>query len=209
MQCTIWMIFSSWGPAESTTCQRDLTTTLTTCVDLGFPVAPEKTEGPTTRLTFLGIEIDSGASQIRLPQEKLVALQATVSQWMNKAGSRSSCKKRDLLSLIGLLQHATAVVRPGRAFDRSLIDAASTVQHPDHWVHLNLIARSDIAWWHTFVQAWNGVSLMPFPQPSRYMTSDASGSWGCGAAFTICGSRRSGRQAGHGCQSHPRSWFQS
>ena len=162
------------GPAESTTCQRDLTTTLTTCVNLGFPVAPEKTEGPTTRLTFLGIEIDSGASQIQFPQEKLVALQATISQWMNKAGSRSSCKKRDLLSLIGLLQHATAVVRPGRAFVRSLIDAASTVQHLDHWVHLNLMARSDIAWWHTFVQAWNGVSLMPFPQPSRYMTSDAS-----------------------------------
>ena len=171
------------GPAESSICQRDLTTSLTTCDDLGFPVAPEKTEGPATRLTFLGIEIDSAARQIRLPQEKLVALQATVSQWMIRAGTRSSCKKRDLLSLIGLLHHATAVVRPGRAFVRSLIDAASTVQQLDHWVHLNLMARSDIAWWHTFGQAWNGVSLMPPPQPSRYLTSDASGSWGCGAAF--------------------------
>ena len=141
------------GPAESTTCQRDLTTTLKTCEDLGFPVAPEKTKGPTSRLTFLGIEIDSAAHQIRLPQEKLVALQATVSQWMIRAGTRSSCKKRDLLSLIGLLHHATAVVRPGRAFVRSLIDAASTVQQSDHLVHLNLMARSDIAWWHTFVQA--------------------------------------------------------
>lgn len=84
---------------------------------VGFPVAPEKTEGQTT-ITFLGIEIDSQVGQLRLPQEKLVHLLAIVKQWMrqgNHLAPHSSGKKRDLLSLIGLLHHASSVVRPGRA----------------------------------------------------------------------------------------------
>ena len=36
-----------------------LATTLALCEELGFPVAEDKTEGPSTTLTFLGIEIDT------------------------------------------------------------------------------------------------------------------------------------------------------
>ena len=48
------------GPPSSKTCQAALCSTLSTCEELGLPVAPEKTEGPGTVLTFLAIEIDSG-----------------------------------------------------------------------------------------------------------------------------------------------------
>ena len=94
---------------------------------------------------------------------------------------RGSGKKRDLLSLTGLLSHAASVVRPGRAFLRGLIDTASTVQDLDHWVHLNADARADLAWWHTFLQTRNGISIMPPTGAPFFLTSDASGSWGCGA----------------------------
>lgn len=83
------------------------------------------------------------------------------------------------MSLIGLLNHAATVVRPGRAFLRSLIDASSTTANLDHWVHLNAVARADIAWWHTFLQRWNGISLLPPATPSVSIISDVSGSWGC------------------------------
>ena len=46
------------GPPRQPACHQALSTTLALCEELGFPVAPEKTEGPTTSLTFLGIEID-------------------------------------------------------------------------------------------------------------------------------------------------------
>ena len=45
--------------------------TLTTCEELGIPLAPRKSVGPTTCLTILGIEIDSIAKEIRLPHDKL------------------------------------------------------------------------------------------------------------------------------------------
>ena len=147
------------GPAGSPLCGQALQTTLTLCNELGFPVAPEKTEGPAITLTLLGIEMDSVAGQVRLPHDKLDRLLTTISQWMKLADDptpRGTGKKRDLLSLIGLLNHAAAVVRPGRAFLRGLIDATTTVQDLEHWVHLNRSVRADIAWWHTFLRTWNG-----------------------------------------------------
>ena len=59
---------------------------------------------------------------------------------------KASGKKRDLLSLIGLLSHAATVVRPGRPFLRSLIDAAATTSELGHYVHLNSSARADVTW---------------------------------------------------------------
>lgn len=50
-------------------------------------------------------------------------------------------------------------------------------------MHLNASARADIAWWHIFLQAWNGISVMYPSAATTLMTSDASGSWGCGATY--------------------------
>ena len=118
------------GPPGQSSCAEALSITLTLCEELGFPVAEDKTAGPTTVITFLGIEIDTLQQQVRLPQDKLCRLTSTIASWMSHTEQptpRSSVKKRDLLSLLGLLQHAATVVRPGRAFLRSLINTAATV----------------------------------------------------------------------------------
>ena len=63
---------------------------------------PEKDEGPATTLPFLGIELDSIALEFQLPLDKLQRLKEVLGSWRD----RHSCKKRELLSLIGLLSHA-------------------------------------------------------------------------------------------------------
>ena len=97
-----------------------------------------------------------------------------------RGAHRRSGKKRYLLSLIGVLQHVATVVKPGRTFVRSLIDASTTVKSLEHYIHLNAHARADIMWWHLFAQLWNGTSLLPSAEPTQATYSDASGSWGCG-----------------------------
>ena len=142
--------------------------------------------GPLTTLTFLGIQIDTASLQLRLPQEKLQRLVALLNEWMRGGPTptpRRSGTKRDLLSLIGLLNHAVSVVKPGRTFLRSLIDASTSVRALDHHVHLPARARADIAWWYTFLQSWNGVSLLLAADPSQLTLSDASGSWGGGVSW--------------------------
>ncbi len=51
--------FAVVGPPNSKACQRYLDILTRTCRELGVPLAPEKQEGPSTTLIFLGIEIDT------------------------------------------------------------------------------------------------------------------------------------------------------
>ena len=50
-------------------------------------------------------------------------------------------------------------------------------------ISLNMGFRADLAWWQMFLEQWNGVSFLlpPAHLPKMEVTSDASGSWGCGA----------------------------
>lgn len=151
------------------------------CGRLGVPIAAHKSEGPTTCITFLGIEIDTISGQLRLPEDKLQRLRALLDNW----GDRRHCERKQLESLIGLLNHACKVVRSGRSFLRRMIDLLHSVHHPPHSkipIRLNKGFRSDLAWWSMFVRDWNGVSFL---QPPAHLSqvelySDASGSWGCG-----------------------------
>ena len=101
------------GPKDSAQCQQAVKTALATCRELGVPVAPEKLEGPATNITFLGIQFGTQTMQLSLPPEKLQRISQELARWSRSA--RGYRTKRDLLSLIGLLQHAAFVVRPGRA----------------------------------------------------------------------------------------------
>ena len=173
------------GAPASQECQQALKVALQVCQQLGVPIAAHKTEGPGTLLVFLGIEIDTRAMEVRLPTEKLHRLQQEIEKWQY----RRACTKRELLSLIGQLQHACCVVRPGRSFLRRMISLSSTVKEPHYRVRLNREFRSDLQWWACFLPTWNGRSMMTGILPTFHagvLTSDASGSWGCGA-FTSSG----------------------
>ena len=62
------------GNSGSDECVQNLLALVKWAEWLGFPLVVEKVEGPSTTLTFLGIEIDTNALILRLPEEKLVAL---------------------------------------------------------------------------------------------------------------------------------------
>ena len=176
--------FITAGPAHTQECKQNLDLLVNTCEILGFPLAADKQEGPATCLVFLGIEVDTTSFELRLPAHKLSRLKATLHKWSHL----KTCRKKELQSLVGLLHDASVIVRPGRTFLRRLIDLIKSA-HPrpaNSFLRLNLAARSDILWWRSFIESWNGLSMM---QPSRIqnpdivLTSDASGSWGCGAYY--------------------------
>ena len=111
-------------------------------------------------------------------EAKLQRTLALVQEWVGKRG----CRKRELESLLGHLQHAATVVRPGCTFVRRLIELVGAFQRGDHWIRINALTRSDIQWWLRFMEGWNGITLMPIARPEAVpLESDASGSWGCGA----------------------------
>ena len=158
-------------------CALNLQTALDVCQQLGVLVAMHKCEGPSTKLTFLGIQIDSEAMQLSLAEDKLSHTLALVLAWRSK----KAATKHDLQSLIGHLSHAATVVQHGRTFLRRMIDTMKTAKWPHHHVRLLAEFRSDLLWWATFLPKWNGKSMLRQPEPAFTVTSDASGAWGCGA----------------------------
>ena len=121
--------------------------------------------------------------EMRLPEEKLSELKLLITKWL----SRKSGKKRELLSLIGKLSHVAKIIAPGRIFLSRMINVAHKVKHLDHWVHLNQEFKSDLTWWKTFIDTWNGLGMMQSVAanwtPRFTFSTDASGSWGCGACW--------------------------
>ena len=62
------------GPSDSQACGKSLSSMLSLCDTLNIPLKPEKMVGPTTSLTFLGVELDTTSMTARLPQDKLTSL---------------------------------------------------------------------------------------------------------------------------------------
>ena len=170
------------GPPHSTVCQQNVDIFISLCAELGVPLAPDKLEGPSTSLTFLGIILDTEHMEIRLPRDKLARIQQLLTSWL----PRRKARKRQILSLVGTLQHATKVVRPGRAFVSRMYSTAAKLRQMHFTTRLNKSFRSDLLWWHTFIQSWNGFSILRHPavsHPDVYAQTDASGVWGCAAVL--------------------------
>ena len=165
-------------PSAPTQCSTQLQTAIVLCELLGFPVAMHKVETPSLVLTFLGLELDSIKQEVRLPKEKLIRLKALLQSWQR----RRSASKHQLQCLLGHLHHAASVVRPGRSFTHSLLQALKRFNQPSHktqWVRLSAQARDDLAWWDMFLHEWNGIAYYDKPHKHVKVVSDASGSWGC------------------------------
>ena len=125
--------------------------------------------------------MDKVVIKTRLPHDKLEQMYNTVITWLKK----KKATKRETLSLVDLLQHATKVVQCGRPFLSRMYATAAKVKQLEYYTHINRDFRSDLYWWNTFLISWNGLSLLrniPIA-PQCHIYIDVSGSWGCGAVF--------------------------
>ena len=86
---------------------------------LGVPIAYEKTEGPTTKICFLGLEIDSEEMVVRIPMPKI----KEITQKIEGLLAHAKCTLKQMQSLIDSLNFACRAITPGRPFCRRLINA--------------------------------------------------------------------------------------
>ena len=128
------MTFSSLG-SPSLLDVLTLRIALDACQLLGVLVAPHEVVGPATVLTFLGICLDTVKMKIliHLPGYKLARLQDCIHSWE----SERECIKRDFLSLLGLLHHASKVVPLGATFLRRVIDTSMLATQNHYYIHLD------------------------------------------------------------------------
>ena len=163
---------------KHTTCQSHLQTFIQLCADLGVPIKHSKTVFPTTQMEAHGVLLDSVQMQARLPSDKIKQCQDLLTTFATK----KRCTLKELQSLIGTLQFACKVIRPGRAFLRRIINLTKGASLPHHHIRLNQEARADIQCWLQFIKHYNGVSVFLHSQwltsESIKLYSDAAGAKG-------------------------------
>ena len=151
------------GRPGTTECSTGLQCLLQSFDTLGFPIALDKLEGPSTCLTFLGFEVELVAMAVCLPSLKLMELKQEVDRVITLLPNDRSCTKKDFESLVGRLAHASQVVQPGKTFMRSLFELLASQRHckPWHLIRLNVEAQADLLWWSSFIESWNDISIIP------------------------------------------------
>ena len=136
-------------------CACILSVFMTKMKSLGVPVASEKTEGPTTKLSFLGLELDSSEMTIRIPKAKIEEICQKILDML----SRKKCTLRQMQSLIGSLNFACRAVVPGRLFCRRLINAICGLTKPNHHLNITVSMKEDLKLWLKFFEDFNGISV--------------------------------------------------
>ncbi|KAM4691121.1 LOW QUALITY PROTEIN: uncharacterized protein WCC33_015972 [Rhinophrynus dorsalis] len=161
-------------------CQELLDVAARVLGELGVPVAQEKTVGPSTCLTFLGIKIDSKVQVVRLPKEKVERARVLV-VWMYQ---QEKVTLLQLQSLLGLLNFACRVIPMGRVFSRRLQLATIGVRKSHYKIRLSNELREDLGVWDQFLKDFNGTRLWVGPAQNNIeiqLFTDAAGAVGFGA----------------------------
>lgn len=173
------------GHSDSNQCWTLMNAFQQLCSQLGVPIADEKTEGPTTCLTYLGYELDAALLQIRIPQQKITDLLVIIEHVLCK----TKITLEQLQSLTGKLSFCAKAMPSARAFIRRMYSALSQGSRPHHMIRLNKGIKDDLVMWRTFLTQFNGVSYMLNPHWLQnddlcLQTDSAGGSeLGCGVYF--------------------------
>lgn len=104
-------------------CQLAFTTLLQFLQELGFSISWHKVLGPTQKLVFLGVELDTKQCTMSLPSSKLQDLNQLTSSFLTK---RRATKKQSQ-QLAGKLNWACRVVYGGRTFLRRILDMMNSL----------------------------------------------------------------------------------
>ena len=155
------------------------------CEDLGVPLAEDKTIGPSSILTFLGLEIDTLEMVIRIPQCKL----SEVKEKLESALGRTKITLRDLQSLVGSLNVCARAIPSVRAFNRRFCDAMCGINMPSHYIRVSTGMKADIKIWLSFLENFNGTSSfgkniwLSNSQINLFTDSAGNPDLGCGVFF--------------------------
>ena len=122
---------------------------------LGIWEAEPKRCPPDVIMEFLGVGINSIQLRIFLTDARMLEIRAETKRWLNK----KMASRKDIQQLVGKLSFAASTVRSGRLFFSRILNFLRTL--PKHGIRpVPMETKKDIAWWHNFVQFYNGVSMI-------------------------------------------------
>ncbi len=150
-------------------CKATMNVLLGVLRELGFRISYKKIEGPTLRLLFLGVILDSISMTLELPKSKCDELR----QCLASVKDRSKVTKKELQSLAGKLNWASLCIYGGRSHLRRVLDKMNELKRPYHRTRVSRDLRADIDWWLCFMDTFNGSVQMVECRPATSVCIDA------------------------------------
>ena len=120
----------------------------------------EKLEGPSQSL----ILFDTQCMEAQIPENKLSRIRIQLATWLR----RKKATKWEILSLVGLLQHATKVVRPGKIFVTRMYNTAARIKELHYYTTLTKAFKYNLHWWH-FMSIVGMVSVPQVSLPQNFL----------------------------------------
>ena len=135
---------------------------------LGFWINWSKVCDPSTRMTFLGVVIDSVNGTLSLEDAKVQDLCGCLQEFQQ----RVRASRRQLESLAGRLSWAANVIPWGRTHLRPIFDLICTLNEPSHKARLTAV-RDSFVWWEKWLKIGNNTKLIWDNRPELYAFTDS------------------------------------
>ena len=147
--------------------------------EIGILESVGKATPPSTKMIFLGIQLDSVYQTLSINVSRVQDIKNTVHTWRYK----QYASLHELQYLVGLLSFAATCVWEGRLFFLRILTVLKDAYKFKHDVIIHSEMKKDLAWWETFLSEYNGISCIPdnvWSRPDEIFSTDSCLS-GCGA----------------------------
>ena len=128
-------------------CDWQVTTFLSICQQIKFPVSLEKTFWGDTRIVFLGLLLDTIRQVVCIPQEKVDRARQMINLFLEKNNKKVTVHQ--LQKLTGFLNFLCKCIVPGRAFTRRLYITGNLLPH--YHIRITPEMRMDLQVWQKFL----------------------------------------------------------
>ena len=138
-------------------------------LELGFDISEKKVVQPPTKVTCLGVDIDTIEFTVSITPDKVKEILAEYESWVD----RDECTKKQLQSLLGKLLYVTKCVRISRPFLNRMLDRLRAADKLTK-IHLNMDFKRDLNWFRKFLPRFNGKAFISHKPISEEIELDAS-----------------------------------
>ena len=132
-------------------CNKQVSMFMKICHLVRFPVSQEKTVWACTKITFLGLLIDTVAQLVCIPVEKVDKAKFLINSCINKPSRK--IKLSGLQELCGFLNFLCKAVVPGRAFTRRIYAHGAKLTKPNHHLKVTKEIKADLNTWLCFIDS--------------------------------------------------------
>lgn len=135
---------------------------------IGLPIAYSKIQMPAPVTKYLGIVIDLPRRQLSIPMGKIQEFLEIVTYMARQ----TTVNLKMLQSFVWRVNYLSKVVPPARLFIARTLQLLHN-NFQQHTIEVDARLQGDMRWFARFLTKYNGISVIPSPNPTKTILADS------------------------------------